>query len=114
MHPFDVERDLERPARIGLGPCPCAYTLVKQPFDDVQAGSENAVLNTPRSDSIFGSSYASTIATTIPSPWFAIASNPYACRASAGVRPAIVAVLARGFVWNGGRANPFGARLPST
>lgn len=80
----------------------------------VQGGSENALLNTPRSDSIRGSSYASTIATTMPSPWLAIVSKPYAWRASAGVSPATVAVLARGFVWNGGRANPFGARLPST
>lgn len=51
----------------------------------------------------------------MPSPWFAIESKPYACRTVAGARPeTVVAEKRAGFVWNGGRAKPFGTRVPST
>src|SRR5579871_1753516 len=61
-------------------------SFVKQPFASVHCGSPYCVLKAARSDSMFGSSNASTIATVVPEPPEP-GSKPYALASSEGVRP---------------------------
>ncbi len=67
---------------------PLIITLVKQPFLLVHAGRPNCARYTPRSDSAFLSSNASTIAMVGPlAAVVPIAERPYALRSCAGVKP---------------------------
>src|SRR5271156_1770089 len=50
------------------GRCPVAYILLKSPLLVVAAGREYCLLKTPRSDSAFASSYASTMVIVCPAP----------------------------------------------
>src|SRR5216683_3639219 len=57
---------------------PDAKILRKHPLLVVQVGRLNCDSKTARSDSMLGSSKASTIPMIWPAPWFVIWSNPYA------------------------------------
>ena len=66
---------------------PFWFTLRKQPLAVVHAGSPYVDRYVARSDSAFGSSWASTIATVWPAPAVELGSLYALCR-SAGPRPA--------------------------